>query len=416
MASNKNNFNDFTQPNLNNIYSYDYGHSVDYNYNDFNGLLPDQIDISENWSEVPKYRSMGIVLPAQSPLLSSVDYSISKNVERPSLKKASSTIPYENNENKNVFLVADKMRNINLSDDVKLPERPEYLMNTNFICYLQLSDIKYKITKYLDESNEIEYSYDQSKALWNGFLVRGSTHCKFEIQIYSNSSSSSYIIEANRLKGDSSSFYSIYRDLKSLLDSKAWNQTQSLPNLASLTNSFELSSLDELSSDSEVIKSLKNIVELTKSDISETRLLAGRILCDISSNECFHELLLENGCIDVLIPLLQVDCDCTKRNAMLSLTNLVEDISCQEAIIDAGIVPYLLDLATDGNYLSAETRRAACRILAILSSRFAKRIIQVVGKTLISKWIDSVDEIHDEKLRLHADRVRSSLTHNILTA
>ncbi len=77
--------------------------------------------------------------------------------------------------------------------------------------------------------------------------------------------------------------------------------------------------------------------------------------------------------------------------------------------MDTGILPVLISLATDGPYHNAEMRRACARIIANVSSRLAPIVAEQVGKSNLSKWMETVGNINDRKLRLHADRARESL-------
>jgi hypothetical protein len=82
----------------------------------------------------------------------------------------------------------------------------------------------------------------------------------------------------------------------------------------------------------------------------------------------------------------------------------------QEAIIDAGILPALIKHATDGPYHHSEMSRESARILANLSQRLASRVVAVLGTRTVANWIESVDMLSDEKLKLHASRAKESLS------
>lgn len=82
-------------------------------------------------------------------------------------------------------------------------------------------------------------------------------------------------------------------------------------------------------------------------------------------------------------------------------------------MIDAGVLPALLTLATDGPYNSAEVSRESARILANLSSRMAARVVDVLGPQVTANWMASVDNLLDGRLKLHASRAKDSLQHVI---
>lgn len=78
-------------------------------------------------------------------------------------------------------------------------------------------------------------------------------------------------------------------------------------------------------------------------------------------------------------------------------------------MIDAGVLPALLTLATDGPYHTAEVSRESARILANLSSRMAARVVDALGPQATANWMASVDNLLDDRLKLHACRAKESL-------
>jgi hypothetical protein len=82
----------------------------------------------------------------------------------------------------------------------------------------------------------------------------------------------------------------------------------------------------------------------------------------------------------------------------------------QEAIINAGVLPTLLSLATDGPYQSSELRRMAVFILANVSATFSSRVVHALGRKEVACWIDSVEGLRDERLKLHAVRAKEILS------
>jgi hypothetical protein len=166
----------------------------------------------------------------------------------------------------------------------------------------------------------------------------------------------------------------------------------------------------ELLSDIEAREALKPIIEMAKCGFMEAQLEACRVMCDLSVHDGMQQHMCDNGCIQVLVDLASSPCEWTRQHAFLTLANLSEAQSCQEAIIDAGILPVLLKQAKDGPYNLAEMSRESARILANLSSRMASRVIAVLGHHAVTNWINSVEDLNDERLRLHASRAKESLS------
>ena len=167
----------------------------------------------------------------------------------------------------------------------------------------------------------------------------------------------------------------------------------------------------ELMSDEEAIEALKPILEMAKCGLLEPQLEAARTFCDLSLHDAMQHHMCDSGCVQALVEnLMTCDmCEFTKSHAVFALANLSETQGCQEAMIDAGILPILLQLVKDGPYNTAEMRRESARILANLSARLASRIVTVLGPRTLSVWLDKVDSFHDERLKLHACRAKQSL-------
>lgn len=75
----------------------------------------------------------------------------------------------------------------------------------------------------------------------------------------------------------------------------------------------------------------------------------------------------------------------------------------------SGILPELLSLAADGPYHNADLRRSGARILANVSDRLATEVASQVSNDDLTRWIDTVEDINDDKLRLQADRACRAL-------
>ncbi len=161
--------------------------------------------------------------------------------------------------------------------------------------------------------------------------------------------------------------------------------------------------------DDDAQAALQAVVNMTKSTKIEARLEACKMICDLSYHNESLEHLRDSGCVEVLVELLAVGCPCTQRNAILALSNLSESHSCQEAIVESGILPSLFGYCVDGPYLTSETRRACARLLANISARMAGRIVDKFDATFLNKWMQSVEAIDDSKIRLHANRAKSAI-------
>lgn len=73
------------------------------------------------------------------------------------------------------------------------------------------------------------------------------------------------------------------------------------------------------------------------------------------------------------------------------------------------LVPLLLTLVADGPYHTAEMRRECARALANLCTSHGPKIVHTVGTPYASDWLNTVEELKDERLKLHANRAKNHL-------
>ncbi len=81
----------------------------------------------------------------------------------------------------------------------------------------------------------------------------------------------------------------------------------------------------------------------------------------------------------------------------------------------SSFVPFLLTTVADGPYHTAEMRRECARTLANLSISHGPKIVHTVNTTSLSSspslstWLQSVEEMRDERMKLHAERAKNHL-------
>ncbi len=207
------------------------------------------------------------------------------------------------------------------------------------------------------------------------------------------------------LQGDCAAFRTVWTRIKAQLNNEPPTEPRD-----SLESHSPLPSVELLTADV-AVEALLPILHMAKSGLLEPQLEAARLFCDLSLHDAMQQHMCDSGCVQALVENLLpcVICEWTRQHAVFALANLSEAQGCQEAMIDAGILPVILNLVKDGNYKTIEMRRECARILANLSARLASRIVSVVGPRTLSLWLEKVDLFRDERLRLHAIRAKESL-------
>jgi len=288
-----------------------------------------------------------------------------------------------------------------------VPSKPHYLVPTHFVCESDIETILSTVNRCLNDISEISYEYSDNDYKWSAVYVKDTKYCELEVFIYSDSGNP-YIVEANRLTGDASAFYPFYKDLKNNLLTSC-DECRSADSFASST---PMPGAIEPLSEVEAKEALAPIHMMANEDYPEAHQIAAHILCDLSIQDGIQQQLCDNGLISVLVGFAKEDglfAQHTQRFAILALANLSDSHVCQEKMIEVGVIPLLLNLATDGPYQTAEMRRAVARILANITSRLAATVASSVDRSLLLQWIADVDNIRDSKLRYFADRAKTSL-------
>jgi hypothetical protein len=291
------------------------------------------------------------------------------------------------------------------SANIVVPEKPFFLGPTQFITTLCLVDLVSKISQKLDEYFEVSYHFFPDQCRWEIVILRGSSRSKFEINVF-RENSSSFLVEGNRLSGDSSSFHNVYCDIQSSLtkDTKPAKKNRTL-------ECFPLPATEQLSMD-DAMSAIKPILSMATAEHLESRVEGAKMLCDLSLQPDLQSTLIEAGGIDVLMELVYIDfCSCNQY-AMCALANLSSSRSCQEILIKGSkFLQTLVSMITDGPYHTTEMRRECARTFANLccGASNGRKIISTIGVDSASSWISSVDNLRDERLKLHAGRAKMQM-------
>lgn len=133
-------------------------------------------------------------------------------------------------------------------------------------------------------------------------------------------------------------------------------------------------------------------------------------ICNLSSHDDMQQPLCDNGFINILVGLLNSSHELVRQYAIFALGNLSTSPSCQEVMLSSGIVKIVLDMTDNGPYQSAEIRREGVRILANLASRHSEKILTLTGDKVITSWFEKVENVQDDRLKIHASNAKEYLT------
>jgi hypothetical protein len=153
-----------------------------------------------------------------------------------------------------------------------------------------------------------------------------------------------------------------------------------------------------------------------------------RILCDFTMSVELHRLLVECHFVEKLISLLTAKCtriervgesseepqsgligeeSCCHQYALYAIANMSTFRPCQNILVSNDqFLSYLMTQITNGSYLTAEMRRECARTLANLCVGLAAKIVRNIGLPVTMKWMETVDSLSDERLKIHATRAK----------
>lgn len=290
---------------------------------------------------------------------------------------------------------------------VVVPEQPFYVAVTQFTTIHDIDMVVSMIDSCLSSVSEVSCQFYHDKCRWECVFLCGSSRCKFEFNVYKNGEGS-FIIEGNRLCGDSFPFSTIFRNVRAKFTEEMSSSPTSVMNFQCIPlpeAAFELSF-------AEMAEAVVPIVAMATSGKCESQVNAAQIFCDLSLQQNMLEVLCQPECVSALVSLCRVEFDFCNQHALCALANLSSSRSCQEILFrDEAFLQHLIVLCSNGTYNTAEMRRECARLLANLCSAKASaiRVLQAVGESDMSRWMDSVNDLQDERLRLHAQRAKHSL-------
>jgi hypothetical protein len=346
-----------------------------------------------------KYRSIQTVNPNSfsayhSPALNSM--------APPSLSKA----PMHTNTNQ-VLSKAPQIVVQHTTKPIVVPDQPFYVAVTQFTTTQNIETLVSMIESELSNVVELSYEFTHEKCRWDCVYLCGPTRCKYEFNVYKNGLGS-YIVEGNRLCGDSFPFSTMFRALRSKFTDDACSSPKSVLN-------FQFIPLPEAAlelSPSEIEEAVVPILSMVASGMYESQVNAAHIFCDLSLQQDMLEVLCQPRCINALVTLSRVEFNYCNQHALCALANLSHSRSCQEVLLsDESFLRSLMQHCCNGTYNTAEMRRECARLFANLcqAKTSALKFYQVVGQDDVTQWIDSIDDITDSRLHLHAERARQSL-------
>ena len=177
--------------------------------------------------------------------------------------------------------------------------------------------------------------------------------------------------------------------------------------------------MDDEIEENEMISHIQNIFNMTNNNNKiESIIEAARILCDLTNNNnnLLQQILIDQGCLTIIKNLLFSNNELAQQFAMTSLSNLEANLYQHLIIEEQGLLEIILNFCCDGPFQSAEIRRSAIFIFTSICTDFTSQVLKNLGKNNLYNFINNIDNINDEKIKVHAYRAKESLSRNIIFA
>lgn len=300
------------------------------------------------------------------------------------------------------------------------PERPFSLMRTHFELdpskMNTAKDGKSKfvkiveaINKCLNDFREYDFSFfSDDDCMWKGKFLSGSSYCEMHVHIYTQSPLPVYLIEANRVEGDSKPFFAFYREFKSLM----LNTAEEKP-----ANPFFFEPLPSTKITSEqFLNGVQPIFVMSSEPFFESRLEAAKMLCDLAKHPEHSMLQLEQcrkSSISCLEKLVDDQFELVKQFAMCALSEFIEVPGYPEDMLKSSVLRVLLDYVQthqEPAYETIQARRECARVLSTLAKHNASALKSALDSSDLQVFCNGVDMIADEKLKKMAAVVRERVS------
>jgi len=272
------------------------------------------------------------------------------------------------------------------------PDRPVLLMRTHFeieeepsspksVQTSTFSKIVSRLNACLLQFSEYDFSaFSPTDYMWQGKYIRGSSSCEIHVFIYQDRNSRRFIVETQRIKGDSKPFLTFHSDFKALVTSTKKAEKP--------VNHLQFTPLDHPSvSDDKFLVGLQPIFIMADAPNIEARLESAKMLCDLFVQNK-SQLQLEQckrSCVRSLETLLADPFDDVKQHAIMALANLADIPGYEMELIQSSILSVVWSLIDEDDadavnqFETIQMRRECARIVSSLTRHFATSVLEYIS-------------------------------------
>jgi len=381
------------------------------------GILPnDELEILSETQE-PKAKAISILSNDTFEVVTPFSLNLNSGLIKPSLSRETTNF-YEKNVRavekirlSSSCYISDQLIESTKVRNLEAPPRPYLLLPSNFTTHRKLLDLVDLLTDLLQNHiPDVHYEFLESCCGFDAVYFRGSKYTDFSLRIYQNTGHDGLLVELQRLHHDSCAyiFRSIFEMIKNAVTGKS--ETKSLEFSMISFNAGGGSCGSSESSEEETIQSIESILKTaTCSQDDQSRLETCRIICDMVEQPELRQHLASTCCVQLLTSFSDSKHSVLSQHAILALAQLSECQAGIKAILNAGVVPKLLEHARDGPFKTTAMRRESARVIANVASKKAAELLTTISPHQLSLWSSRISGLKDETIRDRSERAHQYL-------
>jgi hypothetical protein len=202
---------------------------------------------------------------------------------------------------------------------------------------------------------------------WKGKYLKGSCSFDVEVNLYHDKAADTFTVAIRKVSCDSSVNH-VFNTFFNAMKTALCNDPSS-PRSAPTRKPFCIPTTCSLVTitDDDFLQGVKCIFKMCDSSM-EARVQGVKMLCDVSHKSAhFLELpAFRPKCVELLESLIQDEQDEVRQHAVMAVVAFAELDSYREAFLRSEVLPALFLLVENCQYETAQMRRTAASILALL--------------------------------------------------
>ena len=246
------------------------------------------------------------------------------------------------------------------------PSAP-YGMAKNYVTMVRptFTAVRQAVDEFLTNQADYDFLYFEDEYMWKGRYLCGSSSFDLEINLYHDKITDAYTVAVRKISCDCSvngCFNTFFGAMKTALcnDSSACSAPARKVFCIPKCGGFTVT-------DEEFLEGVQPIFKMAACSI-EARVQSVKMLCDVAQKDArYLELPAFRGpCLQLLESLVQDESDEVRQHAVMAVAALVELNSYREAFLHSSMLVALFCLVENCQYETAQMRRTAARVLAVL--------------------------------------------------